>query len=137
LQRLLAASAGNPAFIRSPARRQALLRLQGRNALARGDAEAALRAFDQGLEIDPKPQVALVQAAELGSAGVPALGLRHLDRYAALAATQAPVRVRDMPTLHAWVLLRTGSYRGELHHLRRQLQVDAASTTHPRPAGTQ
>jgi tetratricopeptide (TPR) repeat protein len=137
LQRLLAASAGNPAFIRSPARRQALLRLQGRNALARGDAEAALRAFDQGLEIDPKPQVALVQAAELGSAGVPALGLRHLDRYAALAATQAPVRVRDMPTLHAWVLLRTGYYRGELHYLRRQLQVDAAPTTHPRPAGTQ
>jgi hypothetical protein len=129
LQRLLTVCADNLAFSRSPARRQAMQRLLGRVALGRGDGEAALREFDRGLELEPKPQVALAQAADLGSTGYPALGLRHLDHYAALAVTQTQIRVRDMPSLHAWLLLQTGFYRRELRQLRLVLQEDAAATS--------
>jgi tetratricopeptide (TPR) repeat protein len=126
-QRLIDAVAANPSFSRAPTRQQALYRLQGRTAIAAGNPDAALAAFDRGLDLQPKPQVALVQAAELGNAGYEAWALRHLDHYAALDVHYGPRRIRSMADVHSWVLVRTGYYRNELENLRRLLQEAVAS----------
>ncbi|MFC7300816.1 tetratricopeptide repeat protein [Cognatiluteimonas weifangensis] len=120
-QRLIDAVAANPAFARAPTRQQALYRLQGRAALATHDPEAALAAFNRGLDLQPKPQVALAQAADLGNAGYEAWALRHLDHYQTLGVRYGPRRIRSMADVHRWLLVRTGYYKEELARLRAEL----------------
>jgi hypothetical protein len=127
LERLLTAAEANPAVVRSAGRRQAMLRLRARGALVAGDAPRALQLYNVGLDLDPKPQTALAQAADLGNAGYPALGVLHLDHYEALGAQYEPLRIRTMPDVHRWVLVRTGYYQHELANLRRLLQEAAAA----------
>jgi tetratricopeptide (TPR) repeat protein len=126
-QQLIVEVAANPTFNRSPARQQALYRMQGRAALAARNPDAALAAFDRGLDLEPKPQVALAQAADLGNAGYEAWALRHLDHYAALDVHYAPRRIRSMADVHRWLLMRTGYYQGELDQLRRLLRDAVAA----------
>jgi len=121
-RRLLEALRKNTAFMRAPVRRQFLARLEGRQALADGRPETALAAYNRGLELDPKPEQALAQAADLGNAGYPELGVRHLDLYLALSVEDAPPSIRDMRELHRWLLARTGYYRRELDALRGALE---------------
>jgi len=109
-------------------RRRDLLSARGRLALADRNPELALRWFDAVLAVRPDPDYALVQAAALGDVGAPALGVRHLDHFLALD-TAPPAPVRDMPSLHAWLLRHYGYYRTELASLRARLQ--AASVTTP------
>ena len=134
LERLLAAAEANPAMVRSASRRQAMLRLRARGALVAGDAPRALQLYNVGLDLDPKPQTALAQAADLGNAGYPALGVLHLDHYAALDVQYAPRRIQSMADVHRWLLLRTGYYRNELDSLRQRLQ-EAAAGEPPTPSG--
>lgn len=122
--RIAEALGANPSFVRAPARRQALSRMAGRRALAQGDPAAALDAFDRGLSFDPRPELALAQAADLGNAGYPAWGVRHLDRFRALDV-EPEARVRDMRGVHRWLLQRTGYYQDELDALRQALARDA------------
>lgn len=123
--RLSSALADSPAFMRAPQRRQALARLEGRAALARKDPDAALQAFNQGLDLQPRPELALAQAADLGNAGYPAWGVRHLDHYLASPGAIAPARIRDMRDVHRWLLARSGYYQDELDALRGALAADA------------
>lgn len=133
-QRLIDAVAANPTFTRAPTRQQALYRLQGRAALAAHDPEAALVAFNRGLDLQPKPQVALAQAADLGNAGYEAWALRHLDHYDSLDVQYNPRRIRSMPELHRWLLVHTGYYPHEMMLLRRALAADA--NAHGRDSAT-
>lgn len=133
--RLRAALEANPDFVRAPPRRQVLARMEGRRALAMGKPDEALDAYDRGLELDPRPELALAQAADLGNAGYPDQGLRHLDRYLAMNIDPAPDRIRDMGALHRWILARTGYYRRELDVLGAALGQAGAEARNPRRQG--
>jgi tetratricopeptide (TPR) repeat protein len=128
LASLLEAAEAN-ANERGANRRRDLLNARGRLALAAGQPDLALHWFDAVLEIAPDPDYALVQAAALGEAGAPALGVRHLDTFSRLTENQAPPPVRDMPSLHARLLTHYGYYRKELDLLKTKLQ--AAATVPP------
>jgi hypothetical protein len=123
LRALVDAAESNPQMA-GPTRRRDLRHVRGRIALAEGNPEVALRWFDAALRLKPDPEYALVQAAALGNAGAPALGIRHLDLFARIDAA-APPMVRNMYGAHAWLLRHYGYYRSELSHLRRDLQAGA------------
>lgn len=110
-----------------PGRRQDLLHMQGEVALANGDPSRALTAFNAALDEYKQPDVALAQAASLGSAGHPAEALAHLNYYRdhpEAAAIPGP----GMPRLHAWVLERQRYWDIEFGHMRAQLQSDLAAS---------
>src|SRR4249919_635257 len=93
---------------------------------AYGKPELALRCFNAAIAVLPDPDYALQQAADLGNAGHPALGVRHLDAYAALETVDDTKPVRDMPGAHRWLLRHYGYYRDELARLRAAMAADAA-----------
>lgn len=107
--------------------------LQGRLALGRGDGESALRDFNEGLSALPTPDGALLQAALLGGAGFPALGLKHLDYYRTLPP--ADRGLHGMAALHLWLLGHEGYWTSEFAGLENQLRIDANAS--PLPEGTQ
>ncbi len=124
---LVSASEANPRS-GSVSRRKNLWHVRGQIALAAGQPHAALKWFDAVLELDPDAEYALVQAAALGNAGAQSLGVAHLDRYRSIAVERT-ARVRDMPSLHRWLLTRTGYYENELQHLRSALAADQNTTS--------
>lgn len=63
----LAAAARNPRIAVLPGRRQDLHSLKGRLALIRGQPELALAEFNRGLDAQPRPQAAALQAAMLAA----------------------------------------------------------------------
>jgi tetratricopeptide (TPR) repeat protein len=105
-------------------RQQDLIYLRGTVALARHQADAALRDFTRALDLQVRPALALKGAAVLASAGYPKQGLRLLDHYE-LVKEQAMPRRFGMPVLHEWVLSRQQYWPNELAHLRHQLNLDA------------
>jgi tetratricopeptide (TPR) repeat protein len=109
--------------------RAILQQLQGRLSLAQGNGEQALRDFDAGLLIWPTPSNALIQAAALGNAGYPIQGLQHLQYFRSFK--QGTISVHDMPSLHLWLLERTGYWRSELAHMETQLREDAQERPYP------
>jgi protein O-mannosyl-transferase len=113
-------------------RKQDVLYLRGRLALATGSAEAALAAFNAALAVEPRPNVALNQAASLGTAGHPDLGLAHLDYYRRLPVVPLHHPGNGMPWLHDQILARQDYWNQELAHLHETLQKhDATPGTQP------
>jgi hypothetical protein len=104
-------------------------------ALAERDAPAALRYFNQALNADPRPEAALAQAAQLGTAGYPAEGVAHLDYFTALPK---PVVERhwSMAYVHARLLERQNFMLDEIAHLRATLAHETQSPAEP-PSGSQ
>jgi hypothetical protein len=102
--------------------------LLGQLCLARGDGAGALRAFDAGLSAFPTQDRALLQAAQLGSAGFPALGLEHLQ-YSRTLTMQARGGA-GMPWLHFMLLQKWGYWSSESAHLQQQLAEDARDAQH-------
>ncbi|WP_159017298.1 tetratricopeptide repeat protein [Cognatiluteimonas profundi] len=125
---LIAAAERNPQNA-APRRRRDLWHARGRIALAAGNPALALRWFNAALLIAPDPEYALVQAAALGDAGMPALGIRHLDLYSHLESRRSTPPVRDMASAHVWLLHHYGYYSDELSNLRERLRADAAKST--------
>lgn len=121
---LMVASAESNPQSATPTRRRDLWHVRGRIALAEGMPELALRWFDAALLLKPDADYALVQAAALGDAGAPALGVRHLDHYVRLDAKQTPQKIHDMAAVHVWLLQHYGYYDRELSELRQQLTAD-------------
>ena len=118
---------------RLASRRRDLWHLRGQLALARRLPDVALRWFDAALAVSPSPEpdYALDQAAALGEAGAPALGVRHLDAFSRTFARRPSVPVHDMISLHLWVLRHFGYYENEIARLRALLARDAqGSATH-------
>jgi len=121
VESLVQAGRENPFFSGAPGRVQDFDHLQGLIALARGDSNGALAAFDRAADELPKPQIVLEQAALLGSAGHPALGLRHLDGYL-VAHPLHPAAFGLGPTaLHAWLLDHENYWRAEFTRVRQLL----------------
>lgn len=122
---LAIAAESNPRTRSVPGRRREVWHVRGRIALAENRPRDALHWFDAALRLKPDPDYALVQAAALGEAGAPGLGVLHLDAYSRIESARAAEPVRDMFTLHAWLLRRDGYYRREMLHLRRALESEA------------
>lgn len=108
-----------------PLRKRDFWHVRGRLALAEHQPRLALRWFNAALSLKPDAEYALVQAAALGDAGAQALGVEHLDYYARIERDTGGQVVRDMGTLHAWLLRHHGYYRNELASLRQRLEADA------------
>lgn len=136
IQRLLDAALANPALGGQFGPHQDLLHIEGELALAMHDGPRALGCFNEALALNPRTEVALKQAALFGIAGLPRLGLAHLDYYEHIPRHAAPPGP-GMPTLHAWVLKRQHYWDRELARMRANLQQDAdrqaaAAPTTPR-----
>lgn len=123
LQRLVAAARQNPGPYNLPKFEQSIENLEGRIALARGDSATAEQRFLSAIAADPTPDVALSQAATLGSNNLPQAGLRQLDYYEAATVQEKPWSI-DMQTLHRWVLRKNGYWQNEISHMRRVLRED-------------
>ncbi|HET6433206.1 tetratricopeptide repeat protein [Dyella sp.] len=132
IDNLLRVAAGNRLLTRQPGRRQDLLFLRGRMALAADDPAAALAAFNKALDQRVYIAVALRQAAILGAAGFPAQGIAHLDHYAA-ERQLAPRPGLGMARLHAWVLEHQHYWDNESARLRHTLQADLQAKRAPSP----
>lgn len=128
---LLDAAMANPYLTPIAGRQQDIYYLKGQLALQQGDAETALNDFNHALDLQIRIAAALDQAALLGSAGYPRLGLAHLDHYESERG-QETVPNFGMPRVHAWVLEREHYWPNELAHLRATLQRDAASRQTPK-----
>ncbi|NZA28347.1 tetratricopeptide repeat protein [Luteimonas sp. SJ-92] len=124
LEGLIEAAQANRFLQSRPARRQDLLHLHGRIALARARPNVALASFNQALEEQVRPGFALEQAALLGAAGYPALGLAHLDHYDAMEPEKFTPGF-GMPRIHMWVLDMQGYWKREMIHLREVLMKDS------------
>jgi hypothetical protein len=119
----------NPYF--SAGRRQDILHIRGNIALAQRHGDEALQDFNAALDHDVRISAALDQAAELGAAGYPQLGLQHLSHYDSVRAAEAAPGI-GMPRIHAWVLQRQQYWPKELARLRATLNEDALhQTSHP------
>jgi hypothetical protein len=97
---------------------------QGRMALAQDDANTALQKFNMALQAEPKPAIALKQAALLGSAGLSCAGLEHLNLLTTLQQHWQPSGF-DMASLHARLLQAQGYWPHEINYIRAQLMHDA------------
>jgi tetratricopeptide (TPR) repeat protein len=125
IESLLDAMADNPKMS-NYGWRQDNLGLHAMFALAQHDPKAALAYFNEALDADPRPTVALAQAAQLGSAGYPAEGLAHLDHFESIP--KPPVRwTWSMASVHAWLLQKQGFTQSEIAHLRGVLKEDVAT----------
>lgn len=126
LQSLLEAGLENPMLAKVDGRRQDLLYLQGRIALARHQPAQTLADFNEALDQNVRPGMALEQAAQLGANGYPREGLAHLDHYDRVQDRQARPAL-GMPWLHAWVLRHQHYWPKEITRLRDTLRADAAA----------
>lgn len=120
LQSLLDTAGRNPHWSQYPGMRQDQYHLQGMLDLARQQPQQALKDFDLALEQAPGPAIALSQAATLGTANHPCLGLIHLDHFAALPKPRETGF--GMARIHAWVLQRQGYWDREIANLRHELE---------------
>lgn len=129
LQALPSAALRNPHFASDPALRQEFWMLRGRLYLAAHQPRQAFPAFAAALELDPRPDTALVAAAELYAAHAPRLALRLLDRYRTLP--HPAVHGWTMSRLHHWWLVHISWYRRSFHRVRAALQAALRAQTAP------
>lgn len=121
---ILDAAASNPVIASIPGRMQDIVHAKGELALAHGDAPSALKEFDKALALSPTPQAALEQAAALGRAGAPGLGVRHLAYFQTLPQPPGRGPGTAMAWLHDRVLERQGYWQNEITHLNAALVGD-------------
>lgn len=128
VESLLGALGQNQRLMERPSRRQDFAYLRGRVALAQGQSKVALADFNQAIDQQLRAGAALRQAALLGAAGYPELGLAHLCHFDATATSNERYQPAfGMARLHDWVLHRQGYWDRELSRLRATLREDARS----------
>ena len=132
---MLAAAAANPRVANQPGWLQDVLGLQGQLTLARGDIDTAETLMRQSLALEPRPDMALWQAAQFGTYDQPGLGLAHLRHYRE-CCTDAPIADEGMARLHTWLKWRLGHYPRELDHLESMLRAEVAAQTERRRPDT-
>ncbi|MDZ4379189.1 MAG: tetratricopeptide repeat protein [Xanthomonadaceae bacterium] len=117
LASLLFAARRNTRILRNPGWLQDTGTLQGLLMLRQSMPEQASAKFNRSLELQPNPDTALRQAAMLGGAGFPELGLKHLQHYRECCwGRDRPAR--GMPRVHQWLKWRPdGYYEREFAHL--------------------
>ena len=99
--------------------------IEGLIALAKGQGQTALEDFNRALIDAPDRGTTLAQAAALGVAGYPDLGLQHLDFAEVHPQYAAPPL--GMARVHSWLLNRQRYWEHETKHLRAVLSTDAAT----------
>jgi protein O-mannosyl-transferase len=126
IEDLLRALGRNPQFAHAPGREQDKEHIAGLIALARNLPVQALEHFDLALLALPKPQVALEQAAQLGSHDRSDLGLKHLNliQFESKQLYAAPF---GMGKLHNWLLQHVDYWQNEIAQLRAALTEDEAA----------
>jgi protein O-mannosyl-transferase len=125
LDQLASEGLENPAW--EYGRRQDLLHVRGELALARQAPEAAAAFFRQALMLDPRPGLALNEAAALGAAGFPEAGLDHLHFFNSLGTLPRKPPL-GMQRIHEWVLTRQGYWPREIARLEGTLRSAMMST---------
>ncbi|EAR22774.1 tetratricopeptide repeat protein [Nitrococcus mobilis] len=125
IERLILAALANPALARSDGSRQSMLNLYGLLALKTGHPETAAQRFIQALQVKPRPGAALTEAAQMGSAGHPCMGLAILAEYHAASTHQSARLGFSMVSLHRWWLQRSKYYSSEFDRISRLLRQDA------------
>jgi hypothetical protein len=121
LRALLRALESNPRVAALPGRRQDVEHLFGAVALSEGHADDAAGMFATALSEEPTPKVALNEAALLGRAGRPDLGLRHLALLESLPPAPGPSWHDPMAWVHSRILERQRFWPNEVDHLREAL----------------
>jgi len=124
---ILDGAAENPRIAAIAGRRQDIDHARGLILLADRNPDAALAWFNRALAEQPNPATALEQAALLGSAGKPALGLAHLGYFSHLPAPARHGITDGMPWLHDYVLEKQHYWDGEIAHLATALRHDAGA----------
>ncbi|APZ43963.1 tetratricopeptide repeat protein [Acidihalobacter ferrooxydans] len=122
---LLDTGLSNPHIQDNGAWKQDLLALRGKLALQQHHPQAALTAFRAALAARPRAAAALHEAAELGIAGQPRLGLALLDYYATLKPWHPSGF--NVAHLHALWLEHLDFYPQQIAHVRTILQEQAAA----------
>lgn len=128
VQRLADAALANPELKRRHRELQGIHSIAGRTALAMGDTEAAVIAFDRALETWPSPQAAGMQATFLAQHGHYRDAIDHIDHFRALGVDADARNARGMGRIHQWLLRRTGYWDTRLDTLRTQLELELIST---------
>ena len=122
LERILAAARANANFANAPGRIQDFDHLQGMIALSLGDADRAFASFEAAIQALPELPVAIEQAAMLGETNQADLGLRHLNGYLLKHPLEHPVFGMSAPSLHAWLLDKSGFWQNEIDRVRSLLE---------------
>jgi hypothetical protein len=115
----------NPYFSKWRTQEADFKNLEGRIALARGNGNLALQAFNESLDAHATPDIVLIQSALLGGKGFPQLGLKHIAYYQSLPSNYKYPKAFNMAALHSWLLDRYGYWDSEFRHMEFQLQDDA------------
>lgn len=124
LKQLIEAARENRQIRDRPRYVQSLLNLEGQIALIENKAELARQKFDAALQADPRAEAALQQAALLGSNGYAQAGLEQLALYRQLAPQEGGQAIRDMGSLHAWLLYKGGYWEHEIEQMHETLIQD-------------
>lgn len=124
LQRLVDAAYENVQMKDNSHYLQSLLSLEGQIALLDNDTVLAQKKFREALEHSPNPDIALGQAAILGSKGLPKAAIDQLDYYRQLVPEETARPIRNMQDIHAWLLIHDGYWDKEFAHLRATLRED-------------
>lgn len=122
LERIVAAARVNRKFADAPGRIQDFDHLQGLIALSEGDADSAFTSFEASVHVLPGLPIAIEQAALLGNANRPDLGLRHLDEYLALHPLEHSKFGVSAQSLHAWLLDKFGYWQNEINRVQSLLE---------------
>ena len=125
MKQALQAAEDNRKFGHRTGSRQDYAHIEGLIALAEGQAQTALEDFNRALVDVPDRGTTLAQAAALGIAGYPDLGLQHLDFAEGHPLYATPPL--GMARIHSWVLNRQHYWEHETEHLRAVLSADAAA----------
>ncbi|MDN5871163.1 MAG: hypothetical protein L0H73_10660 [Nitrococcus sp.] len=125
IEQLILASLANPAIAESGSSRQSMLNLYGVLALKTGHPETAAQRFSQALEAKPRPDAALTEAAQMGSAGYPCKGLDILAQYHVASSHQTAHFGFNMASVHRWWLRHSDYYSDEIGRISRLLHQDA------------
>ncbi|WP_051938658.1 hypothetical protein [Luteibacter sp. 9135] len=120
-------ASANPRINILPGRRQDIAHLSGVVELAANAPTRAASYFRKALLEDPKPEVALNEAALLGDAGEPSLGLQHLEYFDTLPKPPPPSIGAGMSWLRNRLDDRQGFWTNELNNLRAKLSHHVAS----------
>lgn len=128
IESLLDDALDNEYFQKTPGRLQDVYHLKGLLALKQNKLYAALSNFNHALDLQVRAAIALKQAALLGAAGYPQLGLAHLTYYESQRYKEAPPGI-GMSRIHVWVLQKQHYWQNETTRLRAILQRDIALHT--------
>lgn len=119
-------ASANPRINVLAGRRQDIAHLSGMVELAAGDPAQATTYFREALLDDPRPEVALNEAALLGEAGEPSLGLQHLEYFKTLPKPPPPSISSGMAWIRNQLDDGQGFWTNEMSNLRTKLSQHAA-----------